>query len=154
MTHECVNMQKLKVINKKFPHRQLLNHNFERHYGTNRAPLSLSFDPSWLISNKGFTEVLDEWMTFVATTYNDVYFTTELQVIQWMQNPTGTVSLRDFEEWKEKCAVKGQPLCSLPNPCPLTTRELPGETLRLHTCVECPNNYPWIQDPTGDGFSF
>ena len=62
--------------------RQLLNHNFERHYGTNRAPLSLSFDPSWLISNKGFTEVLDEWMTFVATTYNDVYLATELQVIQ------------------------------------------------------------------------
>ena len=46
------------------------------------------------------TEVLDEWMTFVATTYNDVYLTTDLQVIQWMQNPTGTVSLRDFEEWK------------------------------------------------------
>jgi len=141
-------------IYQKNQFRQLLNHNFERHYGTNRAPLSLSFDPSWLISNKGFTDTLDEWMTFVATTYNDVYFVTELQVIQWMQNPTGTVSLRDFEEWKDKCAVKGQPLCSLPNPCPLTTRELPGETLRLHTCVECPNNYPWIQDPTGDGFSF
>ena len=29
-----------------------------------------------------------------------------------------------------------------------------GETLRLHTCVECPNNYPWLIDPTGDGFSF
>ena len=134
--------------------RQLLQHNFNRHYITNRAPLSLSFDPSWLISNKGFTEVLDDWMTSILATNNDAYFVSELQVIQWMQNPTGTVSLRDFEEWKTKCAVKGQPLCSLPNPCPLTTRELPGETLRLHTCVECPNNYPWIQDPTGDGFSF
>lgn len=134
--------------------RQLLQHNFERHYSTNKAPLSLAFDPSWLISNKGFTEVVDEWMDFVLATYNDVYFVTDLQVIQWMQNPTGTQSLRDFQEWKEKCAVKGQPLCSLPNPCPLNTRELPGETLRLHTCVECPKNYPWIQDPTGDGFSF
>jgi len=134
--------------------RQLLQHNFLRHYNSNKAPLSLSFDPSWLISNKGFTDVMDEWMDDVLATYNDVYFVTELQVIQWIQNPTGTVSLRDFEEWKVKCAVKGQPLCSLPNPCPLTTRELPGETLRLHTCVECPNNYPWIQDPTGDGFSF
>merc|ERR1712114_34621 len=134
--------------------RQLLQHNFERHYNSNKAPLSLSFDPSWLISNKGFTDVMDDWMDHVLQTYNDVYFVTELQVIQWIQNPTGTVSLRDFEEWEVKCAVKGQPLCSLPNPCPLTTRELPGETLRLHTCVECPNNYPWIQDPTGDGFSF
>merc|ERR1712243_334298 len=102
-----------------------------------KAPLSLSFDPSWLISNKGFTDVVHEWMDYVLTTYNDVYFVTELQVIQWMQNPTGTQSLRDFAEWKDKCAVKGQPYCSLPNACPLTTRELPGETLRLHTCIEC-----------------
>lgn len=53
----------------------------------------------------------------------------------------------------DSCDVKGQPYCSLPNACPLTTRELPGETLRLFTCMECPNNYPWILDPTGDGFS-
>jgi len=134
--------------------RRLLQHNFERHYSTNKAPLSLSFDPSWLISNKGFKNVLEDWMTSILETYNDAYFVTGLQVIQWMQNPTGTQSLRDFQEWKEKCAVKGQPLCSLPNACPLTTRELPGETLRLHTCIECPKNYPWIQDPTGDGFEF
>ena len=76
------------------------------------------------------------------------------QVIQWMQNPTELTALRDFTEWKEKCDVKGQPYCSLPNPCARNTRELPGETLRLHTCMECPNNYPWILDPTGDGFSF
>jgi hypothetical protein len=134
--------------------RSLLTHNFLRHYESNRAPLSLSFDPSWLISNKGFDDVLSEWMTFILTTYSDVYFTTEIQVIQWMQNPTGTQSLRDFAEWKDKCQVKDQPYCSLPNPCPLNTRELPGETLRLHTCMPCPKMYPWILDPTGDGFSF
>ena len=71
-----------------------------------------------------------------------------------MQNPTELTALRDFTEWKEKCGVKGQPYCSLPNPCPTTSRELPGETIRLHTCMECPNNYPWILDPSGDGFSF
>ena len=47
-----------------------------------------------------------------------------------MQNPVGVQVLRDFEDWKEKCNVDGQPYCSLPNPCPLTTRELPGETFR------------------------
>jgi hypothetical protein len=134
--------------------RRLLQHNFDRHYATNRAPLSLSFDASWLKINKGFLDVLDEWMDHVLLTFNDVYFVTEVQVIQWMQNPTSTQGLRDFQEWKEKCLVKGQPLCSLPNPCPLGTRELPGETHRLHTCMECPKNYPWILDPTGDGFSF
>ena len=43
-----------------------------------------------------------------------------------MQNPSDTNSLRDFAEWKEKCDIKGQAYCSLPNACPLTTRELPG----------------------------
>lgn len=49
--------------------------------------------------------------------------------------------------------VEGQPLCSLPNVCPLTTAELPGETIRLHTCGQCPNKYPWLLDPEGAGFS-
>jgi len=107
--------------------------------------------------------------------HSDVYFVTNLQVdtricslmtltlfhkilfvqiIQWMQNPVDSNGLRDFDEWKEKCDVKGLPYCSLPNACPLNTRELPGEVLRLHTCMECPNNYPWLLDPTGDGFNF
>jgi len=75
------------------------------------------------------------------------------QVIKWMQQPTELSALRDFQDWKETCDEKGLPYCSLPNACPLTTRELPGETLRLFTCMECPNNYPWLLDPTGDGFS-
>merc|ERR1712083_198232 len=76
--------------------RALLQHNFERHYGTNRAPLSLSFDPSWLISNKDFDTTLADWMNHILTTYTDVYFVTELQVIQWIQNPTPVQSLRDL----------------------------------------------------------
>jgi len=131
-----------------------LDHNFNRHYTSNKAPLSLSFEASWLVINKGFLDVLDEWMDHILLTYQDAYFVTELQVLQWIQNPTNNQGLRDFQDWKDKCTVKGQPFCHLPNACPLTTRELPGETLRLHTCEECPRNYPWILDPTGDGFSF
>lgn len=94
------------------------------------------------------------WSSKVATMRTCLQIACSVvQVIQWMQNPTELTSLRDFQEWKEKCDVKGQPYCSLPNPCPLTTRELPGQTIRLFTCMECPNNYPWILDPTGDGFS-
>jgi len=133
---------------------RLLRHNFNRHYSTNRAPLSLSFDAAWLKVNKGFTKVLAKWVKETVEEHNDVYFVTGTQVIQWMTQPTDLNLLRDFAEWKEKCDIKGQPFCSLPNACPLTTRELPGETLRLHTCMECPNFYPWILDPSGNGFSF
>jgi len=134
--------------------KSFLRHNLDRHYSTNRAPLSLSFDASWLQSNPDFVKALGVWMSEVNSQFNDVYFVNHVQVIQWMQNPVPVNGIRDFEEWKVSCQIKGQPLCSLPNPCPLTTRELPGETLRLHTCVQCPRNYPWILDPTGDGFTF
>merc|ERR1712130_274820 len=106
-----------------------------RHFSTNRAPLGLHFNAEWIKKHKGFKKEL-------------------IKFIQWMQNPTEMTALRDFTEWKEKCDIKGQPHCSLSNPCPLSTRELPGTIHRLHTCMECPNNYPWILDPTGDGFSF
>ncbi|XP_040581762.1 chitin deacetylase 1 [Lepeophtheirus salmonis] len=133
--------------------KRLLQHNFNRHYSSNRAPLSLSFDASWLQSKKGFVNTLTKWMDETLSEKNDVYFVSQIQVIQWMQNPTTVTSLREFEEWKTACKVGGQPLCSLPNPCPLTTRELPGEVHRLHTCMSCPDNYPWVLDPTGKGFS-
>ncbi|KAJ8726290.1 hypothetical protein PYW07_000988 [Mythimna separata] len=132
---------------------RLLRHNFNRHYNTNRAPLGFHFHASWLKSKKEFRDELIKFIEEMSEK-NDVYFTSLIQVIQWMQNPTELASLRDFQEWKQdKCDVKGQPFCSLPNACPLTTRELPGETLRLFTCMECPNNYPWILDPTGEGFN-
>ncbi|XP_026738148.1 uncharacterized protein LOC113501263 isoform X2 [Trichoplusia ni] len=130
---------------------RLLRDNFNRHYSTNRAPLGLHFHASWLKSKKEFR---DELIKFIEEMLekNEVYFTSLNQVIQWIQNPTELKSLRDFQEWKQdKCDVKGQPFCTLPNACPLTTRELPGEVLRLFTCMECPNNYPWILDPTGEG---
>jgi hypothetical protein len=141
-------------IYEKEQFKQLLTQNFNRHYLSNRAPLSLSFDASWLQSNAGFPRAMRDWIKEVLIDHNDVYFVSNVQVIQWMQNPTSVSALRDFEEWKATCSVQGQPFCSLPNPCPVTSRELPGETQRLHTCMECPNNYPWILDPTGDGFSF
>jgi len=115
--------------------------------------LGLHFTATWLKQNKGFTRELTRFIDEMIDR-NDVYFVTMLQVIQWMQNPTELTALLNFSEWKEKCEIKGQPYCSLPNPCASTTRELPGETIRLHTCMECPNNYPWILDPSGDGFSF
>nr|AUM57318.1 chitin deacetylase protein 2 [Tetranychus cinnabarinus] len=130
-----------------------LNHNFDRHYKTNRAPLGLFFHASWLKSNPDFFEVFIQWIDEMLNK-KDVYFVTMSQVLQWMQSPTSLDSITDFEAWKEKCTVSGQPHCSLPRQCALNSRELPGETVRLHTCMECSRNYPWLEDPTGDYFAF
>ena len=60
---------------------RMLRHNFNRHYQTNRAPLSLSFDAAWLQVNKGFTRVLADFVSELLEEHNDVYFLTETQVI-------------------------------------------------------------------------
>jgi hypothetical protein len=93
---------------------ELLDYNFEHHYNTNRAPLSLAFNPAWLLSkskgtegssrwNDVFVDALDQWMTKVLKEHRDVYFLTNLQVIQWMQNPTRVSDLNTFGEWKVGC---------------------------------------------------
>ena len=52
-----------------------------RHYGSNRAPLSLGFDAAWLKVNKGFTRELEQWIRDKLADHSDVYFVTQLQVI-------------------------------------------------------------------------
>jgi|ERR1740124_172302 len=145
LVSSCTNIQD------KQQFQTLLQHNFERHYKSNKAPLSLSFNPFWLTSNKGFVEVFENWMDKILAEYNDVYFVNTFQAVLWITEPTSTVNLASFEPWKEKCTIDGQPACQLPNVCPLRTAELPGETIRLHTCQQCPRRYPWLLDPEGRG---
>ena len=135
------------------PHqlKQLLNVNLKRHMTTNRAPLSLSFNPAWLISQEGFVEAVDEWMTEVARKHSDVYFVTHQQVIQYLEHPVTSRSIRDLPEgWKERCGWSRRRVCLHPTTCLLTSPELPGEEVRLRTCQPCPHTYPWLANPTGE----
>lgn len=129
-----------------------LNHNFDRHYEQNRAPLGLYFHAAWLKNNPEFLDAFLYWIDEILSNHNDVYFVTMTQVIQWIQNPRTITESKSFEPWKEKCIVDGPPACWVPHTCKLTSKEVPGETINLQTCVRCPNNYPWVNDPTGDGF--
>lgn len=128
-----------------------LNHNFDRHYEQNRAPLGLYFHAAWLKNNPEFLEAFLYWIDEILSSHNDVYFVTMTQVIQWIQNPRTVTEAKNFEPWREKCAVEGIPACWVPHSCKLTSKEVPGETINLQTCVRCPVNYPWLNDPTGDG---
>jgi len=129
-----------------------LNYNFDRHYQQNRAPLGIYFHAAWLKNNPEFLEAFIFWIDEILEKHSDVYFVTMTQVIQWIQNPRTKSEMKTFEPWKDKCDIPHGRACLNPNSCSLTSKELPGETIRLHTCLRCPRNYPWINDPTGDGF--
>lgn len=128
-----------------------LNYNFDRHYLTNRAPFGLYYHAAWLRNNPEFFDAFLYWLDEIIQ-MQDVYFVTMTQAIQWIQNPRRISESEKFDPWKDKCSPSVEAtVCGTPNSCATSTKELPGETLRLHTCEKCPNKYPWILDPLGEG---
>lgn len=130
-----------------------LNHNFDRHYLTNRAPLSLNFQQSSFLKQGEFLDYLLYWIEEIQTTFPETYFVTMTQVIEWMQNPRSLAETQNFEAWKTKCDEPVPFPCPKPggNDCALRNDEVPG-TFNMQTCQRCPSNFPWLSDPTGEGF--
>ena len=93
-------------------------------------------------------------MDEVLENHPEVYFVTMTQVIQWMQNPSSVDSVKNFGPWQEKCSPPPRDYCLVANSCKLDTDDLPGQVHRMHTCLRCPNKYPWLSDPFGDGIGF
>ncbi|KAF2355320.1 Low-density lipoprotein (LDL) receptor class A repeat [Trinorchestia longiramus] len=131
--------------------RAFLESNLQRHYATNRAPLGLHFTSSYFLTRKNFLREFTKWIADVASR-GDYFFVNMIQAINWMAAPTKITAINNFEDWKIKCEPTGQPYCSLPNPCARKPpRPLASEgEMYLHTCMDCPQEYPWIYDPFGD----
>ncbi|XP_053645646.1 chitin deacetylase 1 [Cherax quadricarinatus] len=144
---QCANIQSPEQF------RAFLDNNLARHYRTNRAPLGLHFTSGYFETRRDFLREFVKWVRETALS-GDYFFVTMQQVINWMEAPTELTAINNFQEWKGKCEVKGQPYCSLPNPCPKKVpRIFPNEEeMFLYTCMECPNTYPWLGDPHGNGF--
>jgi len=129
-----------------------LTHNFYRHFDQNRAPLGLFFHSSWLKNNPEFLDAFLYWIDEVLANHPEVYFITQTQVIQWIQDPVTKESAKNFLPWQEKCSPGPRTECLVPNSCKLANdKELAGEQFLMYTCQRCPNQYPWLNDPLGEG---
>ncbi|GAX26229.1 hypothetical protein FisN_16Lh055 [Fistulifera solaris] len=58
--------------------------NFERRYHGNRAPFGIYLHESWLKTNGA---ALKQWIEQTMATYDDVYFVTNMDLLEWMANP-------------------------------------------------------------------
>jgi len=130
-----------------------LNQNFDRHYLTNRAPLSLNFQQSAWLKQNDFLDTLMYWIDEVQREFPETYFVTMTQVIEWMQAPKNLAETQAFDAWQIKCEAPLPFVCPKPggNNCALHVDEIPG-TFNMQTCQRCPSNLPWLSDPTGEGF--
>jgi len=126
-----------------------LNNNFNRHYLTNRAPLSLNFHSAWL-KKQDYLDSLIYWINDLKKE-QDVYFVTMTQVIQWMQYPKTVTETVDFEPWLAKCDAPLPFPCARPggNNCALHAVGVQG-TFNMQTCQRCPSSFPWLNDTIGE----
>ena len=85
-----------------------------RHYGSNRAPLSLGFDAAWLKVNKGFTRELEQWIRDKLADHSDVYFVTQLQVIALERSFNARNG--DSKVFERKASIYGLYVCFAGDP--------------------------------------
>jgi len=123
-------------------------HNFKRHYNTNRAPLGLHFHSTWF-KNEEYLEAFFKFMDFIEK-FQDVYFVTNHQAIQWMRTPVPNSEVANFAPWqcKPRKFETNEVTCTYPNSCKLHSRVL-QQYRYLTTCTECPAQYPWIRNEFG-----
>ncbi len=67
--------------------------------------MGLYFHAAWLKNNPEFLEAFTFWIDEIREKHDDVYFVTNTQVIQWMQNPRTKSEVKSFDPWKDKCDV-------------------------------------------------
>lgn len=81
---------------------------------------------------------------------SDVYFVTSYQVIEWMRKPTSLSAIETFKPWQ--CNLRKfhsfELACDLPTSCKLPSKVLKSYRY-LHTCFECPKEYPWLRNEFG-----
>jgi hypothetical protein len=106
--------------------------------GTNKAPLTLMVPSSWFrfVSNsfEGFEKFLDE-----LGGRSDVFLVSQQQVIEWMKNPVPVDQFKtDVYDRTADCNAINCPLINANN-----------EIRYMKSCVNCPEVYPWLGNPTG-----
>ncbi|XP_071532571.1 chitin deacetylase 1 isoform X15 [Panulirus ornatus] len=127
---------------------KMLIKNFERHYTTNRAPFGLFYHAAWFTTphhKEGFIAFLD-----TITAMDDVWLTTNWQLIQWMRDPTPLSRINSFGPFG--CNFPDRPRCTTKNVCNVWHK---GGVRYMRTCQQCPETYPWtgntgVRSPLND----
>lgn len=138
---------------------ELIMNNFKRHYSTNRAPFGLFYQSGWFAAEHhkaGFLRFIDEVLQM-----GDVFFVTNWQALQWMQQPTKLTNIHYFQPWqcssikphynKQLSSPESNKAkvheCLLPNICHVKFRKKDSVGSRyFKTCQTCPTDYPWIDN--------
>ncbi|XP_053641748.2 chitin deacetylase 8 [Cherax quadricarinatus] len=127
---------------------------FERHYLANRAPYMMALTTNWFQT----PELENALHAFIDYTmqFEDVYYTTMTETLQWVTTPQRLNELSRFQPWDCKDKVLPEPPCNAPESCKLSlepkfdnSTTAPFGSRYMVTCYGCPNTYPWVWDANG-----
>ncbi|XP_072946466.1 chitin deacetylase 8-like [Epargyreus clarus] len=121
---------------------RFMMNNFERQYRGNRAPFGF-YVHEWLIStnpaiSRAFTRFLD-----LLNSLHDVFMVNGSEAIEWMRNP---MTVEEFA--RKPCRQRIVAPC-IPRTCGPLSAEHTTISYWMEVCTECPNVYPWIDNPFG-----
>ncbi|KAG0747258.1 hypothetical protein G6F57_007951 [Rhizopus arrhizus] len=137
------------------------NANFDRHYNGNRQPFGIYVHPTHLTNSPGLPDVSPQKnavVDFIQSLQSkpDVWFVSNEQLLQWMQNPVPVSQLASQPYMQCTLPNIGKEICngletistannivsgSLLNSCNFNTEN-------WATCFNCPANAPTVDNPT------
>ncbi|KAG0354263.1 hypothetical protein BGZ54_001734, partial [Gamsiella multidivaricata] len=127
----------------------LLHKNFDRHYQGNRAPFGIYLHP---VHVGNATQLYNDFFTY-ARSLPDVWFVTNQQLLQWMQNPVPASLLANQPYMKCEQPAVGKEICNgLDDTKSGSIDKGVLETCNFvagpwSTCYGCPKSIPSVADP-------
>ncbi|KAI8347185.1 hypothetical protein EDC96DRAFT_521155 [Choanephora cucurbitarum] len=137
------------------------NTNFDRHYNGNRAPFGIYVHPTHLTKYPTLadpTAQKEGVVNFIKSLASkpDVWFVTNEQLLQWMQNPVPASQMANQSYMKCELPKTSKEICNGLETINITSGVVSGplvnqcnfNTVNWATCFNCPSAAPTVDNPT------
>ncbi|GAA5795630.1 hypothetical protein HPULCUR_000992 [Helicostylum pulchrum] len=135
--------------------------NFERHYNGNRSPFGIYVHPTHLTNYPGLADMSSQKAAVVSFIQSlaskpNVWFVTNEQLLQWMQNPVPVSQLASQPYMQCTLPNIGKEICNGLETVSIASNVVSGNLLNncnfntasWGTCFNCPATEPTLDNPT------
>ncbi|KAG1170131.1 hypothetical protein G6F70_006095 [Rhizopus microsporus] len=135
--------------------------NFDRHYNGNRQPFGIYVHPTHLTNSPGLPDVSSQKnavVDFIKSLQGkpDVWFVSNEQLLQWMQNPVPASKLAEQPYMQCNLPNTGKEICNGLETITTNGGVVSGSLLNScnfnvqnwATCYNCPSTAPTVDNPT------
>jgi len=81
-------------------------HNFGRFYRSSRAPFGIHLHADWLLASPEYFDAFQRFVDTLLADFDDVYFVTGHEAVEWMRRPRTVDEATSFPPWKRSCRMR------------------------------------------------